>query len=176
MAGTVSNLLFLLAVGWSVEGALRPWQWLVCYFGAGLVGNAVGVWWQPYGAGNSVAVCGVCAALAGALVFRPAVLPRFAPVAAAWWCAALLAQLSWVAFIPGVLAAAALPALAGRGDVRLIGRAVTAYALVVGVVLTAFRDIHGAALLAGFAIAASILLPRGGYGDLAGATHGRTDP
>jgi membrane associated rhomboid family serine protease len=156
LVGTLSNLAFLLVVGGLAERVLRRWRWLACYLGAGLVGNVVGLWWQPYGAGNSVAVCGVCAGLAVALVRRPGVAPRFAPVAVAWWCAALLAQLSWVAFVPGAVLAAAAPVLVARADPRLAGRVVAGYALLVGAVLTAARDVHGAALLGGFAIAAAV--------------------
>jgi membrane associated rhomboid family serine protease len=35
VAGTVSNLAFLLVMGVLTEQVLAAWQWLVCYFGPG---------------------------------------------------------------------------------------------------------------------------------------------
>jgi hypothetical protein len=40
----------------------------VCYLGAGLVGELAGYVWQPRGAGNSVAICGLAGALTVALL------------------------------------------------------------------------------------------------------------
>src|SRR4051795_9250127 len=40
--GALSNLGFLLALGVIAEQFLAPWQWLTCYFGAGLVGQLAG--------------------------------------------------------------------------------------------------------------------------------------
>jgi membrane associated rhomboid family serine protease len=42
VAGTVSNLAFLLVLGVLAEQVLGPGRWLVCYFGAGLVGELPG--------------------------------------------------------------------------------------------------------------------------------------
>ena len=68
VAGTISNLAFLLVLGAMAEQVLGPGRWLVCYLGAGLVGELAGYLWQPRGAGNSVAICGLAGALIVALV------------------------------------------------------------------------------------------------------------
>lgn len=62
--GVLSTLAFLLVLGALAEQILGRPAWLVCYLGAGAVGELAGYAWQPYGAGKSVAVCG----LAGALI------------------------------------------------------------------------------------------------------------
>jgi membrane associated rhomboid family serine protease len=49
VAGTVSNLLFLLLLGAFAEQLLERRQWLLCYFGAGLAGELAGYAWQPRG-------------------------------------------------------------------------------------------------------------------------------
>jgi membrane associated rhomboid family serine protease len=70
VAGTISNLAFLLVLGAMAEQVLGPGRWLVCYLGAGLVGELAGYVWQPRGAGNSVAICGLAGALTVALLGR----------------------------------------------------------------------------------------------------------
>ena len=161
LAGTLSNLLFLAVVGGLAELALPAWRWLLSYFGTGLVGELVGLAWQPRGAGNSVAVCGLASALAIALSTLPrlsappGLVPRFAPVAVVWWCAALLAGLSVVAFVVGAVVAFLTPLLGGRLSVVVVGRVLAVWVLVVGLLLAVGRDIHGAALLAGLLIAAA---------------------
>jgi membrane associated rhomboid family serine protease len=68
VAGTISNLAFLLVLGAMAEQVLGPGRWLACYLGAGLVGELAGYVWQPRGAGNSVAICGLAGALTVALL------------------------------------------------------------------------------------------------------------
>ena len=68
VVGTISNLAFLLVMGTLVEQFLSVGQWFVCYFGAGLCGEIVAYAWQPTGAGNSVANCGLAGALIVALL------------------------------------------------------------------------------------------------------------
>jgi membrane associated rhomboid family serine protease len=146
-AGTVSNLAFLILVGVIAEQAVSRPRWLLCYFGAGLVGEFAGYAWQPYGAGNSVAICGLAGAVAVALWARSE-LPSFAPAVVLFWCGALLAGL-WYPLV-----AAGVPAglLARRTGLRA-GRWTAAGALAAGIAVTAAADIHGAALLAGLALA-----------------------
>ena len=62
VVGTVSNLAFLLVLGTLAEQVLGSRRWLVCYFGAGLAGELAGYAWQPRGAGDSVAICGLAGA------------------------------------------------------------------------------------------------------------------
>lgn len=59
----ITNGLGLLLVGPFVERALGSRVWLLLYFGAGLVGEVAGYAWEPHGAGNSIAICGLLGAL-----------------------------------------------------------------------------------------------------------------
>jgi membrane associated rhomboid family serine protease len=157
VVGTLSNLVFLLVMGVLAEQVLGAWRWLVCYFGAGLVGELAGYAWQPRGAGNSVAICGLAGALIVALVVGAGV-PRLAPVVLAYWCGALVGSrwgpgLLLVGVAGGVVVQVAL----GRG--LPVGRPMAITAAIVALVLTATMDLHGAAMLAGIVIAAVIGRP-----------------
>jgi membrane associated rhomboid family serine protease len=59
IAGTVSNLLFLLVLGVLAELALGPWRWLALYLAGAVAGQAAGYLTGTVGAGNSIAVCGL---------------------------------------------------------------------------------------------------------------------
>lgn len=151
--GTLSNLFFLLVMGVLAEQVAGRWRWLVAYLGAGLAGELAGYAWQPRGAGNSVAVCGLAGVLAVALAVGGRT-PRLAPMAVLWWCGALLAS-RWgavplVGFVAGVVAVQLAPP---RWAVPA-GRLAAAAAAVVALVLVAATDVHGAALAAGIVIAA----------------------
>jgi membrane associated rhomboid family serine protease len=157
VVGTISNLAFLLVLGAVAEQVLGPGRWLVCYFGAGLVGELAGYAWQPRGAGNSVAICGLAGALTVALLVG-ARAPRLAPVVLAYWCGALVGSrwgpgLLLVGVAGGVVVQVAL----GRG--LPVGRPMAITAAIVALVLTATMDLHGAAMLAGIVIAAVIGRP-----------------
>jgi membrane associated rhomboid family serine protease len=154
VAGTISNLAFLLVMGVLAEQVLAAWQWLVCYFGAGLVGQLAGYAWQPRGAGNSVAICGLAGALTVALAVEARV-PRLAPVVLAYWAAALLgARWGPGPLLVGVAGGVVVQAATGRG--LPVGRPVAVAAAIVALVLLAVRDLHGAAMVAGIAIAAAV--------------------
>src|SRR3954471_13367685 len=58
VAGTVSNLLFLLVLGVLTEQALGPWRWLALYLAGAVAGQAAGYLTGTVGAGNSIAICG----------------------------------------------------------------------------------------------------------------------
>jgi len=66
LAGALINLATLLILGPVAEKRLGTAQWLVVYFGGGVVTEFLALAWQPHGAGNSIA----CFALAGALTLR----------------------------------------------------------------------------------------------------------
>ena len=157
VAGSISNLVFLLVLGAMAEQVLGAGRWLVCYLGAGLVGELAGYVWQPRGAGNSVAICGLAGALIVALVVGAGV-PRLAPVVLVYWCGALLAErwgpgLLLVGVAGGVVVQFAL----GRGVP--VERPVAITAAIVALVLTAVMDLHGVAMVAGIVIAAVIGRP-----------------
>jgi len=64
------NLTALAIAGTLIEFMLGGAAWLIAYVGAGLAGEISGIFWQPVGAGNSVAVCGLIGALAAWQVMR----------------------------------------------------------------------------------------------------------
>ena len=72
LAGGAFNLTMLLVVGAAAERLWRRWAWLALYFGVGLTIECLALWWQPVGAGNSIAFCG----LAGSLLAPARVQPR----------------------------------------------------------------------------------------------------
>ncbi len=158
VAGTVSNLLFLLLAGVIAEQvATRP-SWLVAYFGAGLAGEAAGYGWQPYGGGNSVAICGLAGLIAVALWAGDRRAPALAPMILLLWCGALLSNLWYPLIAVGFVATGLARIAAERG--LPVGRLAAAAALLTGLAMAAAEDIHGAALLAGLAIA--VILARAG--------------
>lgn len=152
--GTISNLAFLLVLGALAEQLLGTWRWLVCYFGAGLVGELAGYAWQPRGAGNSVAICGLAGALIVVLLAGTRV-PRLVPVVLLYWCGALLAS-HWGTAPLLVCVAGAVAVQLAPGPAVPVGRLVAVAATIVALVLTAAMDIHGAAMVAGVVIAAVI--------------------
>ena len=154
VVGTLSNLAFLLVMGVVAEQVLGAWRWLVCYVGAGLVGELAGYVWQPRGAGNSVAICGLAGALTVALVVG-AWVSRVAPVVLAYWCGALVGSRwgpGWL--LAGVAGGVVVQVALGRG--LPAGRPVAVAAAMVALVLLAAMDLHGAAMVAGIVIAAVI--------------------
>ena len=55
----VVNSIGVLAYGTLVERVLGRRWWVVAYVVAGLTGEVAGLFWQPVGGGNSVAICGL---------------------------------------------------------------------------------------------------------------------
>lgn len=53
------NSLGLLIFGTLVERRMGRWWWAIGYVVAGLGGEVAGIFWQPVGGGNSVAICGL---------------------------------------------------------------------------------------------------------------------
>jgi membrane associated rhomboid family serine protease len=146
--GTIGNLVFLVALGIAAEQVVSRWTWLGLYLVGGLVGQGAGYLWQPVGAGNSVAVCGLAGALVW-LVVRPGA-PRWTGPAIALWLGVLLA--TWWAPLVGIGLVAAV------GDRLLVPfaawhRAVLLVASVLAVVvLVGVTNVHGAALGAGLVL------------------------
>jgi hypothetical protein len=166
VAGTVLNLLGLAIIGVLAERLLSRPHWAIGYAGGAVAGELAG-WagWQPVGAGNSVAVCGLSAVLAVALWRdarrrdhsghdRPGPRwPAAAGAAAVITWSALLAVTGWtssVIIIAGIVAALSvvinLTARAGGGRLGLLAAPAVALA---AAALVAAADIHGAALAAG---------------------------
>ena len=153
--GTLSNLAYLVAIGTIAEQTLSRPRWLLCYFGAGLVGEMAGYAWQPHGAGNSIAICGLAGAVAVALWMRSE-LPSFAPAVVLFWCGAILAGVWYPLLAAGVVAGILAKVAGDRG--LPIARWTTLATLLTAVAGTVAEDIHGAALLAGLALASLLTL------------------
>ena len=60
----VFNFAALAIAGTFVELMLGRRIWIAAYVAGGLAGEIAGIFWQPIGAGNSVAVCGLIGVLA----------------------------------------------------------------------------------------------------------------
>jgi membrane associated rhomboid family serine protease len=151
--GAASNLLFMLALGVVAEQVAGRGRWLACYFGAGVVGELVAYAWQPTGAGNSVAVCGLAGLIALACWRRDSRLPALGAFALLLWCAVLLSTWAWPAAVVGAVCAAAGVRLQAAGW-RYAAEFAVGVTVATGVFLAGVRNIHGAALLAGLALAA----------------------
>ena len=113
----VLNSIALLIFGPLVERSQGRAWWIIAYVVAGLVGEVAGIFWQPVGGGNSVAICGLIGLFSVTLTRQTK-----------------------------------LPPPARWGSFGLWGA--------LGIWLTTRADIHGAALLAGFAVGGAYLLAR----------------
>lgn len=155
IAGTASNLLFLVLVGTVAEQVLTRPRWLLHYFGVGVVSEFVGYLWQPVGGGNSIAICGLTGAVALALWRRDPRLPAWGAAAVLLWCGALLGSV-WVplTFI-GVAAMIVVQARAWAVRPAAIAVVVTA------LFLSALANIHGGALVIGLLLAPATIRATG---------------
>jgi membrane associated rhomboid family serine protease len=148
--GTVSNLAFLLVIGAAAEQVLPRRAMLGLYLTAGLVGQAAGYLWQPFGAGNSVAICGLAGALAWTLHRHD--VPRWTSTALALWLGALLATW-WAPLIAVGISGAVLDRCITLRPTRrrmlLVGATATTAAA-----LTAAANVHGPALALGVLVGA----------------------
>lgn len=68
----VVNSIGLLIYGVGVERLIGRGWWVIAYVVGGLAGEAAGIFWQPVGGGNSVAICG----LIGLFSVWEAAMPR----------------------------------------------------------------------------------------------------
>jgi membrane associated rhomboid family serine protease len=138
LAGTVGNLASLAIVGTVAERLLGSRRWLVQYAVGGLAGEAAGYAWEPHGAGNSVAVCGLAGGLLALMLALGARTPRVVVPVAVWYTFAIAA----------VSVASGAAAAAPRRD-RGAERALAVACLAAAAAITAIRNLHGVALLAG---------------------------
>jgi membrane associated rhomboid family serine protease len=154
VAGTVSNLLFLLLLGTLAEQVVSREGWLAAYLTTALIGELAGVWWQPTGGGNSVAICGLAGAILAAMGRDDPVLPGMAPFLAVLWIGVLLATAWFPLVIVGLVAAFVLQRLwvAGGRARRAAALAAVVFTAVVGGFLAMQHNIHGPAALIGLSI------------------------
>jgi membrane associated rhomboid family serine protease len=166
VAGTISNLAFLAVLGVIAEQTLSRPRWLLLYLGTGIAAEFVAYAWQPTGAGNSIAICGLSGGLAVVMLRGDEALPWPVPVAQLLW-AGVLAGTAGGLLPAMVICVTAIPVtqvLRARG--LPVGKFVGAAVLACGVALAIVADIHGAALLIGallgaLALAAGVLAPTG---------------
>jgi len=144
--GTASNLLFLAVLGVAAEQIAGRATMVVLYLVAGSTGQLAGVFWQPVGAGNSVAVCGLAGLVAWSLRDRRA--PSWAGGALALWLGALLSTW-WPPLLAVGIAGTALDRAAARNRPEIRLPAVVIGSLLVAAVLIAVRNVHGPALAVG---------------------------
>src|SRR5690606_23651179 len=64
------NSIGLLILGTLAERSQGRLWWLVAYVVAGLAGEIAGLFWQPVGGGNSVAICGLIGLFSVGLTVR----------------------------------------------------------------------------------------------------------
>lgn len=151
IAGTFFNLAFLIVIGTLAEQVINRGAWLILYCVGGLLAEVVAHFWQPVGAGNSVAICALTGALFFALWRDDSALPKFSAVLVCYWLAGLLATQWWPLLFIGLGAALLFQYLLISG--RSPNRAGAIGILAVGLVLSIYQNIHGAALLIGIALA-----------------------
>ncbi len=126
----------VLALGIVAERKIGSVEWLIIAFVSGLVGQIVGLWWQPYGAGSSVAVAGLAGATATWLAWP---MPHAEGAAAA--------------NVPRIFAR-----LGVRGEALTWSARIGALAVLgLAVALFVMRDIHGPPIFIGAALTALLL-------------------
>jgi membrane associated rhomboid family serine protease len=150
----VSNMVFLAVIGIGAERVLGPRWWLASYAVGGIAGQATGYWLEPPGGGTSVAILGVAALFAMAVVLGEQA-PSVSLMFVGYFLAAitLVSLTNWIAAVAVIVAGAWLYQFARgrwprRADLALIGVTVLAAA-----VLIAVGDHHGWAFAAGMALA-----------------------
>jgi rhomboid protease GluP len=153
LAGGAINVAGLLLVGIAAEQVVRRSAWITVYVGAGLVGQAFGHAWQPIGAGNSVAVCGLAALLVVTVARRRAEPMPLQAFAATLWCGALASAVWWPLVIVGSVLAVLVNGPA-RSQ-RWTPYAVVAFCVGCAVVLLLAEDLHGGALGVALLVAAA---------------------
>ncbi|WP_155368096.1 rhomboid family intramembrane serine protease [Catellatospora vulcania] len=144
--GTVSNLGFLLVLGWLAERAVGPGRWLLFFLGGVALGQVGGMLFDTIGAGSSLGLCGLAGGTAVAAWHGRDPLPAAVGT--------LYALLVAAAAVPSLWTFVAAAALAGMLLSRrnLLPRwTYGLVALMVGAGLTVIADLHGPALLGGLA-------------------------
>jgi hypothetical protein len=97
-AAVVVAFLLVALVGWLAERWFGSARMAALYLGGGLVANVVGAWWDPHGAGITVAGCGV---LGGFAVWWLR-MRRSGPVSAGAWVLLIGVFLAFSSDIHGV--------------------------------------------------------------------------
>jgi hypothetical protein len=143
----------------------QPSDWTssgVLYLAGGVAGQLSGYAWQPHGAGNSVAICGLAGGLLIAALRYGAVMPRPAIVVALLWVAVLTGDAlahSAGAAVAGGLVAWPFLALTHRAGIHDgVYRVAALLGTALAVPLSVMSNLHGPAVLAGLAVGAILPL------------------
>jgi len=59
----ITNLIGIAVVGPLFERLFGSWRWLALYFVSGVIAEVISYSWEPYGAGASIALCGLIGGL-----------------------------------------------------------------------------------------------------------------
>jgi membrane associated rhomboid family serine protease len=152
----LANLVTLAVIGAAAEPVLGRWRWVLAFL-AGTAGGQVAAYlWHEGGGGDSIAICGLAAAVALATPSRAvsALVVAYVGALTGWGLWGVAA--AGLACVAGAVLGYAVPRLSLVGTVGC------------ALVLLAARDLHGAALTAGLVAAGGLefgacrrsLLPR----------------
>ncbi|MEP7240556.1 MAG: rhomboid family intramembrane serine protease [Devosia sp.] len=115
------NSIGLLVYGVLVERSIGRGWWIVAYVIAGLAGEIAGIFWQPVGGGNSVAICGLIGLYSVWMALRqkgsgpPPVLGTVIWGGLGLWLVTH-ADIHGAALVAGFLVGAAAWGISGRGS------------------------------------------------------------
>jgi len=157
----IINSLGIALVGPTVERRFGHLRWLILYFAAGLIAEVISYAWDPYGAGASIALCGLIGGLLIGLLWWNDPVPLPALFFVLYFIAGLIGYAAGgiiAAVILCVLIGVALPVLLRRNNQPwTLARFVAAAGLLGALVLTTLYDNHGPPLIAGACLAMLML-------------------
>ncbi|MEU8007088.1 rhomboid family intramembrane serine protease [Catellatospora sp. NPDC049111] len=162
--GTVSNLGFLLVLGWLTERTVGSGRWLLFFLCGVALGQVGGMVFDTVGAGSSLGLCGLAAGAAVAAWHGRDPLAAAVGALYALVVAAATPDTPW-SYTAGPVVVAVLAGLLISRRNWVPRWTYTLVALVVGTGLTLVSDLHGPALLGG--LAAGALAYRAPAGDVA---------
>jgi hypothetical protein len=155
----LTNLVTLALFGLISEWLLGRWRWMILFASGTLGGQVAAYVWHEPGGGDSIAICGLAAGVAIALLAGHVPVPRLAAHAVVYYIVALT---GWgFRGIPaaglGCLAAGVF--LHGFRRIRVpdAERVALAGTVACAIALAAARDLHGAALTSGITIMIFVL-------------------
>jgi membrane associated rhomboid family serine protease len=160
----IVNLLGIAVVGPVVEQLFGSWRWLALYFIAGVVAEAISYAWEPFGAGASIALCGLIGALLIWLFKYHQPVRTWASLYVVYLIAGLVGY-AIGGFVADVILAVSFGSLFSLllrrpGPDQPLARALASAGLVGAGLLSALRDNHGPALLVGAGLAVLMLYDR----------------